>query len=457
MDKWILAGFGGVLVLLIGNGAVAYRNLQTLVANERMVVHTHEVQREIERLLSDLKDMESGQRSYLLTGEEVYLNLYEMGRRTVPHRVQRLRELTSDNTEQRRRLAELEPLVAARFETLADLIALRRDKGLDAAREEVLTGEGRGQMTQIRQLIAAMVQAEDALLLARSRQSRASARLVVLEFAMATVLAVGAVASLFGLYRRDTAQRRVAHAELEKRVIQRTAELEAANKELEAFSYTVSHDLRAPLRAIDGFSRILLDEFAASLPAECQEYLADVRANTQHMGRLVDDLLAFARLSRLPLRRQTIDAAEQVQQTLDDLQPEVAGRNVELRVGQLPEMYGDPALLKQVWANLLSNALKYTGKCPAATIEVGSLATANGEPTFFVKDNGVGFDMRYAHKLFGVFQRLNRSEDYAGTGVGLAIVERIVHRHGGRIWAEAKPNEGATFFFTIPSSEASHA
>ncbi|MBI2939286.1 MAG: MEDS domain-containing protein [Chloroflexi bacterium] len=225
-------------------------------------------------------------------------------------------------------------------------------------------------------------------------------------------------------------------------------QLIAANKELEGFSYSVSHDLRAPLRAIDGFSRILLEEHAPELVPDAQRYLHLVRNNAQQMGRLIDDLLAFSRLSRQPLNKQTVELSDLVRQVLEDLRAEREGRRVEVRVGDLPPCQADPALLRQVLMNLLANALKFTRKRELAEMEVGS-REVRGERVYFVKDNGVGFDMRYADKLFGVFQRLHRAEEYEGTGVGLAIVQRIIHRHGGRVWAEAAVNEGATFLFQI--------
>ncbi|MCX6564359.1 MAG: response regulator, partial [Candidatus Aminicenantes bacterium] len=225
-------------------------------------------------------------------------------------------------------------------------------------------------------------------------------------------------------------------------------ELEAANKELEAFTYTVSHDLHAPLRAVVGFTRILLDEHAPHLPPEVQRYLNLVRSNTLQMGRLVDDLLAFSRFSRQAMIKSQVNPAALVREALNLLRSEQEGRNVKITVGDLPVCQGDRALLKQVFVNLLSNALKFTRKRDPAVIEVGCIRK-DGENVFFVRDNGVGFDMRYVGKLFGVFQRLHRSEDYEGTGLGLAIVQRIVHRHGGRVWAEAVLDKGATFNFTL--------
>ncbi|MEO8139603.1 MAG: PAS domain S-box protein [Gemmatimonadota bacterium] len=254
---------------------------------------------------------------------------------------------------------------------------------------------------------------------------------------------------------RRTAEARVhqLNAALEERVIERTAQLEAANKELEAFSYSVSHDLRAPLRAVDGFSQAVLDDYGPQLPAEGQRQLHTIRESAQRMGALIDDLLKFARLSRLAVNRQGIDTAKLVRTVLQDLGAPWPGRVIELRVGPLPSSVGDPALLKQVWMNLISNALKYTGKREKVVLEIGCVQT-NGIDTFFVRDNGAGFDMRYADKLFGVFQRLHRAEDYEGTGVGLAIVQRVVHRHGGRVWADAAVDRGATFYFTLRGDTA---
>lgn len=238
------------------------------------------------------------------------------------------------------------------------------------------------------------------------------------------------------------------NARLEQRVIERTEELEAANRELEAFSYSVSHDLRAPLRAVDGFSQAVIEDFGPALPEEGRRQLQVIRESAQRMGELIDDLLTFSRLSRQPLSKQAVKPERLVHAVLETLDSQRQGRQVEILVGDLPPCRGDSALLRQVWINLLSNALKYTRGRERAVIEIGSVRETKGN-AYFVRDNGTGFDMRYADKLFGVFQRLHRAEDYEGTGVGLAIVQRIVHRHGGRVWAEAAVDRGATFYFTL--------
>lgn len=225
-------------------------------------------------------------------------------------------------------------------------------------------------------------------------------------------------------------------------------QLESANKELESFSYSVSHDLRAPLRAMDGFSRAVIEDYGPQLPPDGLRYLEVIRTSAQRMGNLIDDLLNFSRLSRATLRKRPLDVRRLVQDTLEDLNSQREGREIKVSIGDLPSCEGDASLLKQVWINLLSNAFKYTQKRASAIVEIG--CNADKRPNvYFVRDNGTGFDMRYAHKLFGVFQRLHRAEDYDGTGVGLAIVQRIIHRHGGRVWADAVIEQGATFYFTL--------
>ncbi len=224
--------------------------------------------------------------------------------------------------------------------------------------------------------------------------------------------------------------------------------MSAANKELESFTYSVAHDLRAPVRHIDAFSKILQDDFASSLPLEAKHYLKNIRNSTAKMSQLVDDLLNLARVGRQELRRQSTPLGGLVAEVVADLKQETDGRTLEWHVQPLPAVECDPGLMKQVFTNLLSNAVKYTRPRAVAVIEVGC-RKANNDTIVFVRDNGVGFDMKYVDKLFGVFQRFHRAEEFEGTGVGLATVDRIVRKHGGHIWAEAAVDQGATFYFTI--------
>jgi signal transduction histidine kinase len=242
------------------------------------------------------------------------------------------------------------------------------------------------------------------------------------------------------------------NADLERRISDRTTQVEAANKELEGFSYSVSHDLRAPLRAVIGFSKLLLEEHAGQLDDEARRKLGVIQSEAQRMGVLIDDLLAFSRLGRKAMQMAEIDMTELARTTYAGLNGQHDGPKAEFHLGELPRGKGDRVLLGQVWANLLSNALKFSSKKEKPLVEVNAISDEK-EYIYFVRDNGAGFDPRYQSKLFGVFQRLHNSSEFPGTGVGLALVQRIVVRHGGRVWADSKPNAGASFYFTLPKEQ----
>ncbi len=246
------------------------------------------------------------------------------------------------------------------------------------------------------------------------------------------------------------------NAELEQRVRERTGELMAANHELEAFTYSVAHDLRAPLRHIDAFTKIIFDDFADVIPEEARYYLENIRKGSQNMNQLVEDLLNLARIGRQEIKREVTPLNMLVADVVAELKRDTESREVDWRIHPLPSVEGDPGLIRQVFVNLLSNAVKYSRPRKVAVIEVGVLER-DGEQVFFVRDNGVGFSMKYADKLFGVFQRLHRADEFEGTGVGLATVERIIRKHGGRIWAEAEPDKGATFYFVLGHGSATNA
>ncbi|MFH0881215.1 MAG: PAS domain S-box protein [Lentisphaerota bacterium] len=272
----------------------------------------------------------------------------------------------------------------------------------------------------------------------------------------ANLISVGSEQRIIAIHR-DITERKQAEAglrklneELDQRVLERTAELEATNKELDAFAYSVSHDLRAPLRHIDGFLELLQKKAGAALDDQSRHYMDAISGSARKMGLLIDDLLSFSRMGRHAMSFQQVDLGALVRDVIRELEPDAAGRHIEWRTGDLPAVGGDASMLRMVLGNLISNALKFTRPRQQARIEIGWLTGQASEAVIFVRDNGVGFDMTYVDKLFGVFQRLHRAEEFEGTGIGLANVRRIIARHGGRTWAEGKGDQGAIFYFSLP-------
>jgi light-regulated signal transduction histidine kinase (bacteriophytochrome) len=321
----------------------------------------------------------------------------------------------------------------------------RQTDGFKAAQKLIASGRPRELVDQLRESLKKMGDEERSLLQHRLLTDEISQRRLII--ACATLLAVVILTVGLGLLRlrRELRLRQMLAEELKRKTI----ELQTSNKDLESFSYSVSHDLRSPLRAIDSFALMLEQDYATKLDEEACRYIRVIREGAQKMGRLIDDLLAFSRMGREPINAASVDLRAGAERAVKEVLVAHTGTWPELLVHELPPARGDAALLHHVWVNLIGNAVKYSSKTPAPRIEIGGCIQGT-EAVYFVKDNGAGFDMRYADKLFGVFQRLHGADEFPGTGVGLAIVKRVISRHGGRVWGESEPDNGAKFFFTLP-------
>ncbi|MDZ4732222.1 MAG: CHASE3 domain-containing protein [Nitrospirota bacterium] len=446
IERRVLAGFGLVFTGIVVISAISYRNTAGLIENSRLDTKSHELVQLLGSVGEALGAAESGHRRYLVTGDESYLTSYRTVVEQMPEYLRYLRSLTNERAEQQARVATLEQLIASQLGAEAGAIALREKHGYEGVRHLALAGAAKNEIEGIQRLMTELDTAEQRALYDRVAQSAGSTKNTIGLLGLGAFLQLVLLASVYFLIHHDVAERRRVAAELQSR----GELLQAANKELEAFSYSVSHDLRAPLRHIDGYATLLSRAAGEALNDKARRYLQTISDSAKQMGQLIDDLLVFSRMGRQDMLRTTVNLDQLVKTVLHDLRLDLQGRTISWTMHPLPNVSGDPAMLRQVFVNLISNALKFTATRPETKIEIGAVRRNSGEAEVFVRDNGVGFDMQYVNKLFGVFQRLHRNDEFEGTGIGLANVRRIIHRHGGRTWAEGAVDQGATFYFSLP-------
>jgi signal transduction histidine kinase len=433
---------------------ISYTAHERAYDNALWVEHTQQVNLETEELTTLYLSARSAWRNYLTAGNEIDLRIYEESVNAVPPKIASLQSLTEDNPMQNERIGELAILLSEDIAAIGQDMAKKRS-GRYADPAAPFAPDLNWQKIKH---ISENIQADEKKLLAqRSHDWKNSTERLVITIICGSFASFILLLLVFHLLRKEVRQRRAAQEALaeSERHFRLVAEAEqAANKELESFSYTVSHDLRSPLRAINGFSRILKEDYADKLDDEGLRLLQIIRDNSNRMGLLIDDLLAFSRLGRKPIAKVQIDMTALARAAREELRDELKNRLVQVIIRPLPPALGDPVLIRQVWINLLSNAIKFTGHAASACIEIGASDAEQQDGAahvYYVKDNGAGFDMRYYDKLFGIFHRLHRDDEFPGTGVGLAIVQRVIMRHNGRVWAEGRVNHGATFFFQLPN------
>jgi len=461
--------FGAVIVVAL-NAWFAFRSVQVLVQGEVELQHTWQVILQVEKVMSSAKDAETGNRGYLITGDEAYLQPYNESLVDLPLELDTFASLTSDDPSQQVRLVEMRAVLQQRLELLKKGIELRREGDSDSVQAIVVSGTGMAEMDHLRKIADAMEAEERSLLAVRTRQTQSNVLRARMTIGIASAIDFLLIVMMFRYLAQErelriateiTAQKlavsrleaeakseevRQLNLTLEERVRLRTAELETTNRELEAFSYSVSHDLRAPLRTIDGFSLALEEDYAQAVDEAGRDYIRRVRTSVQRMGQLIDSLLQLSRITRAEIVRGETNLSQLAQTIVANLKDENPERDLEFRIEPGLRTEADPKLLQVALENLLGNAVKFSAKVPHAVIELG---WDKEQKAWFVRDNGAGFDMFYKDKLFNAFNRLHGDKDFKGSGIGLATVARVVRRHHGRIWADAVVDRGATFWFTL--------
>lgn len=451
-ERILIIFFLITIVGVVALGIVNFRANRSYFESTEWVEHTSDVIVQSTKLLSTLQDM--GVRGYITTGDSSLLEPYNNAASTFMLRFDSLQAQTRDNKAQLNRIYALKNLAIERAFISKKYIDLFDSNKIDPPAIKAFGKESKANMDKIRSSIADIVSEEQQLLNLRKKaneQSRhnfnTSVALIFSEIAL--LLIVTFISFVLYLYRRNKYEEKI--LKLNTELAGKVTELNNANKELESFSYSVSHDLRAPLRIIDGFAKIMAEEYKDNLGNEANRFINAIRANAKQMGQLIDDLLNFSRLNRLGLSIHNTDMHKLVDEVINSFTLLNLTGKVSFNIGNIAHAQCDESLMRQVWTNLISNALKYSRNEEKPVITISSTIT-DAEIIYSIIDNGVGFDMEFADKLFMVFQRLHRVSEYEGTGVGLALVNRIINRHSGRVWAQSEPGKGAAFYFSLPKN-----
>lgn len=436
---------------------LAYRSNNQFAQWNALAAHTQGDLRALNDYTAAVRAAQTASVGYYTDGKDSQIQEFAVAKAQAHGALDKIKTLTASNPDQQKNLATLLPLNDQAFDLLQQIIDLHKagKSGTDALKP--INNEAKSISPPLAKVLAAMTTEENRLLATRTATAGVEGRKVRQLQLAGGVLVAAIVLTLFFLFLHENTVRARAEQELEEinsKLEFQNAQLEATNKELESFSYSVSHDLRAPLRGIDGFSQALLEDYADRLDAQGKDYLGRVRLGVQRMGTLIDDLLNLSRITRAEMRSERVDLSQMARSIANELQDTQPEREADFVIRPEIEIKGDAQLMRVALQNLISNSWKFTSKEQRTCIEFGQIAD-NGHSVFFVKDNGAGFDPAYSKRLFGAFQRLHSNSDFPGTGIGLATVQRVIHRHGGKVWAESGVGQGATFFFTVLSGRES--
>ncbi|WP_041362334.1 CHASE3 domain-containing protein [Methylovorus sp. MP688] len=448
-----LIGMVAAMILLAGIAYLSYTRTEHFVISSRWVDHTYTVLIQLDKVTADIKEAESSERGYLLTNDMHFFRLYEQAAQKLPADMQKLQMLTDDNPVQQRQVAAFNARVQDKINSIHTIIHTQRE-GARLATDPIFLGmldKGKEIMQDIRIQAMSILNTEQTLLRQRLKALEDEANSTREWILVGNMLAASMLLLSFWLLIKEIKSR----AQAQRKAETTASQLEITNRELESFSYSVSHDLRAPLRAIDGYSRMFEEDYSDKLDAEGLRLLSVVRTNSRKMGQLIDDLLQFARSGRKQIEAEPINMSPLINEVWQEVTADQMAHNTQLELQQLLTVHADRALIRQVLINLLSNAVKYSKTKPEPRVIVRSSHNRD-MVTYEIEDNGVGFDMRYYNKLFGVFQRLHNADEFPGTGVGLAIVQRIIVRHGGQVWGKSTLGEGSVFGFSLPWKEPHH-
>lgn len=443
--RGVVIGFIITILTISGLGIYSYVNISKLIDGGSVLGNSLRITNYAEKVLVTTIDLETGQRGYLITGDSSYLEPYDAALESIDDNVEQLLQATSTHPKQRVLVDSLKTLVWMKMDIVKKTVEARR-KSFEDAQAVVKGGEGKMLMDKIRGVIANIQSLESSTY---DEQDVANdTRLGSFRYSFTAMLVLPAIVVMILFYsiNNNLTRRELANISLQKA----NADVTQLNKDLESFTYSVSHDLRAPLRSVNGYANVLIEDYGEQLDDEAKRVIGVIAKNGRRMGQLIDDLLNFSRLGRKELQLTAISMDVMVHSVIDEIRETGENLNAQIDVQALPAAKADMQMMRQVWHNLIANALKYSGKNDKPVITIGS-TEQEGDVVYFVKDNGVGFNMLYVDKLFGVFQRLHKSDEFEGTGVGLALVKRITDRHKGRVWAEGELGKGATFYFSLPA------